>query len=625
METTGAVPAGATRHTTFTVAMSDPASHLYEIEMAVAPFGAPVSSFDLVMPVWAPGSYAVRDFARNVRDLVVSDADGVPLPVRKVEKSRWRVAVPGTGSAGPFVVRYRVYAHELTVRTSHLDASHGYGNGTSLFLYVDGRKDEPQRLAFRCPERWRVSISLPERGGLYEASDYDELVDAPFECGTHRTWELEVRGVPHTLAIWGSGNEEPERLVRDVGRIVEAAAALFGSLPYERYLFILHVAAGASGGLEHRASQSCGVAPWRFRPEKSYREVLSLLSHELFHAWNVKRIRPGALGPFDYTREVHTRDLWAMEGVTSYYEGLQLARAGLCTPKQLFAEWAKTIKAHRDTPGIRVQSAEEASFDAWIRLYRPDENSPNVSESYYRRGELIALALDLTIRHESHGTGSLDEVLRRLWERWGSRGVGYPDGAWEAVSAEVAGRSLSGFFDLYVRGTGTPDLEALLPVVGLGLFEKAEKDEEAENGDGPSAPDAVPVRADLGWKTKGEKDRLVVAEVYEGRPASRCGVSAGDELVAADGFRVDDELLKRLERDRLPGSALRLHLFRRGRLVELPLVLGERRAFTYEIRVDPAAPPEARSLFAAWLWRPFPEEGKVAAAPASAGASPGPA
>jgi predicted metalloprotease with PDZ domain len=592
----------STTSTMFTVAMSRPATHLYEIEMDVVPFGRAVTSFDLCLPVWTPGSYCVRDYARNVRDLCVTGASGEPLAVTKVEKSRWRVAVGPKAARGPFRVSYRVYAFELTVRTSHLDASHGYGNGASLFLYVDGRKDEPQRLRFRLPRGWKTSIALPRREGAFLAASYDELVDSPFECGTHRTFLFRVRGVPHTLALWGAGNEDPERLVRDLTRLAETAAELFGGLPYRRYLFLVHLADGARGGLEHRASQSCGVTPWKFRPDSTYREVLSLFSHELFHAWNVKRIHPEALGPFDYSRETYLRDLWALEGVTSYYEHLVLVRAGLEEPKHAFEAWAKDVKEHRDTPGHRVQNVEEASFDAWIRLYHPDENSPNVSESYYRRGALVGLALDLTIRAATRGRRSLDDVVLALWRRWGSRGKPYPDGTWEAEVKRVGGAAVAEFFDHYVRGVETPPFEELFPAAGLHFREKPEKEE----GNGADAT-AVRERADLGWKTKAEGGKLVVVEVYDGRAAYAAGVSANDEIVAIDGVKADEEQLKRIVRDAAPGQTVRLHLFRLGRLLELPLVLGARRAFTYEIVPDPAGGGGARALFEGWLRSPFPE------------------
>jgi predicted metalloprotease with PDZ domain len=618
--------------TTFTVGAPEPATHLYEVSMEIAPFARAVASFDLVMPVWAPGSYSVRDFARNVRDLSATEA-GRAIAASKVEKSRWRVT-PGEPSKGPFLVKYRVYANELTVRTSHVDASHAYGNGTSVFLYVDGRKDEPQRLRFAMPKGWKVSISLPEREGAYLAKDYDELVDSPFECGTHRTFDFAVRGVPHTIAIWGGGNEDPERLVHDFSRIVEAGAELMGGLPYDRYLFLLHVAQGAGGGLEHRATQSDGIPPWRFKPEKSYRDVLALVAHEYFHLWNVKRIHPAALGPFDYTKEVYTKDLWAMEGVTSYYEWLLLVRAGLVKPKHFFEDTMKALKAHRENPGSAVESAELSSFDTWIRLYHPDENSPNVSESYYRRGALIGLALDLTIRGETGGARSLDDVLRTLWHEWGQKGVGYPEGTYEKTVARVLGSedSARSFFSRYVSGVETPDFAALFSRAGLDLLEKPDKDddekeadEDAKKKNGDEAPAPVKSKADFGWKTRKEPDgRLTVTEVYADRAAYGAGVGASDELVAVDGVRADEDQLKRMERDFPPGAKVDVTVFRRARLLTIPVTLGARRAFTYEVKPRKTATDEEKAFFAAWLKQPFPEEkdkNGVVATSAAAGGS----
>lgn len=595
-----AAPERALRGTAFTVAMPRPETHLYEITMLIAPFASPVGQFDLVLPVWTPGSYLVRDFSRHVRDVAAEGPSGAPLRVLKVEKNRWRVGLCDDPVVGPFTVRYRVFAHELTVRTSHLDSSHGYGNGASLFFYVEGRKGDSQRLRFEVPPGWKVAIALPRVRGAFAAADYDALIDAPFECGTHGTFPFRVLGVPHTLAIWGEGNEDPSRLVRDLKALVREAAALFGDLPYDRYLFLVHLAAGAGGGLEHRASQSVGMEPFSFRPESSYRENLRLFAHELFHAWNVKRIRPGPLGPFDYTKEVYTRDLWALEGITSYYEGLLPVRAGLVDPKHLFAEMGKRLKAHRDTPGARVQSAEEASFDAWIRHYRPDENSPNVAESYYRRGSLVGWALDLTIRQATHGRRSLDDVMRRLWRRYGAVDRPYPTGEIERIASEAAGRNLAVFFDRFVRGVETPPLARLLGAFGLSLRKEPEKDADDETP-------ARPLRSgDFGWKTKEERGRPVVVEVYAGRAAYGAGINAGDEIVALDRVKADGEEVKRIERDAPPGTRVDVTVFRRKRLLTIPVVLGVRSLFTYEIVPDERAGLAAKRLRRGWLGRRFP-------------------
>jgi predicted metalloprotease with PDZ domain len=588
------------RTTRFTVAMPRPETHLYEITMEVDPKGA--TTLALVLPVWTPGSYLVREFSRHVRDFSAKEKGGRgTIPAEKVAKNVWRLSLPSqkSESSGLLSISYRVYAHELTVRTSHLDSSHGYGNGANLFFYVEGRKEEPQEVAFRLPKGWKTSLALPARGGVFRAADYDELVDAPFECGTHRTFPFSVRGVPHTLALWGRGNEDATRLVRDLKKLVKEAAALFGGLPYERYLFLVHLATGARGGLEHRASQSVALDPHAFRPEKSYRDALLLFSHELFHAWNVKRIRPESFGPFDYGREVHTKDLWALEGFTSYYETLLLLRAGLLTEAQAFEQWTTEWKGHLETPGRKVQSAEMASFDTWIRFYRPDENSPNVSESYYRRGALLGLALDLTLRRATGGKRGLDDVMRRLFRTSAAKGKGYPEGAVEEASVSIAGARplIRAFFDRYVRGTGTPNLARLLRAAGLRLREVAEAEEGVTDAPRPR------VRATFGWKTKAEGGRLVVAEVVADGPAERGGVNAGDLLVAVDGLRATEDLVARLEKERKWGSRVAVTVFRRDVLETHGMRLGGRRASVWRIDALADAPLGARRLKARWLAR----------------------
>jgi predicted metalloprotease with PDZ domain len=602
------------RTTRFTVAMPRPETHLYEITMEIDPGRA--KTLDLVLPVWTPGSYLIREFSRHVRDFSAREISskgrgaggrgarlGRALSAEKIAKNRWRLSFPSKKSESPGLlsISYRVYAHELSVRTSHLDATHGYGNGASLFFYVEGRKDEPQEVAFRLPRGWKTSMALPESRGVFRAASYDELVDSPFECGTHPTYDFRVNGVPHTLAIWGRGNEDAARLVADLKKLVNQAASLFGGLPYDRYLFLVHLASGARGGLEHRASQSVAIDPWAFRPEKEYRGALLLFSHELFHAWNVKRIRPKALGPFDYEKEVYTKDLWAMEGITAYYEVLLAVRAGLLTVTQAFEEWTTAWTGHLATPGRNVQSAEMASYDAWIRLYRPDENSANVAESYYQRGQLIGLALDLILRGATAGRRGLDDVMRLLWRQWGSKGRSYPEGAIEEATARVLGSRAKArrFFDRYVRATLTPDLARLLRAAGLTLRLVPESEE------GVTDADAVKTRGDFGWKTKTENGRVKATEVLSGGAAERGGVSPGDEIVAADGARATEDSLRMIAAERGPRARVRVAVFRRERLLSLRLTLGARKAGVWKIERVEDAPAAAKRLARRWLGRPL--------------------
>ena len=445
-------------------------------------------------------------------------------------------------------------------------------------------------------------MALPSRGGVFRAASYDELVDSPFECGTHRTFDFRVQGVSHSLAIWGNGNEDAARLVKDLKKLVAEAAALFGGLPYERYLFLVHLSPGARGGLEHRASQSVAIDPWAFQPAKAYRGTLLLFSHELFHAWNVKRIRPESFGPFDYTREVHTKDLWALEGITSYYEVLLAVRAGLLTPAQGFEEWTTSWSGHLETPGREVQSAEMASFDTWIRFYRPDENSVNVAESYYRRGQLLGLALDLTIRGATARPARAGRRDAPPLAPVRLEGEGLPGGRRRGRGRARAwrrARRRAGSSTATCAARGRRISRGSCTAAGLELKLVPESEE------GVTDADPVKTRGDFGWKTKVENGRLRVSEVLSGGAAERAGVSPGDEIVAADGVRATEDFLRRNATEGGPRARVRVEVFRRARsLLPLRLILGARKAGVWKIVPLSKAAPAARRLARRWLRAP---------------------
>jgi predicted metalloprotease with PDZ domain len=568
----------------YAVDLTDRHAHLYRVE---ARFPRPAGDVLLRLPVWTPGSYLVREFQRHLQDVRCTDEDGRALAVRKVDKSTWAV---DAAAARKIIVRYQVYAFDLTVRAAHLDDTHGFWNGACLFLY------EPSQVSARCrvrvssPPGWRVDVALPEpTPGTFEAVDYDELIDSPFECGTQEVVRFTAQGKPHRVALWGHLPLERAQLTADLAKIVDAAAALFdGSVPYDEYLFILHSSPGGYGGLEHRRSTTVLTTPFGLHPRKKYEDFLELCSHEFFHLWNVKRIHPEALGPFDYQREAYTRCLWVMEGVTSYYDRLLLVRAGLKKPSAYLASLGEDLGKILTTPGRTRHSLEEASFDAWIKFYRPDENSVNSSISYYLKGGFVSLMLDLTIRARSEGARTLDDVMRLLWRRYGARGVGFPDGEVQALCEEASGLQLKDFFDRYVRGTAELDVEPLLRSVGLRL--------EATRGDNTPW---------LGVTTRESGDALVIASVLSGGPAEAAGLYAADELVAIDGFRCESGDLKARLRSRRPGDRVTLTVFRRHQLRTIDLVLAERPA--EEITIKPAEQPTAAegAAFERWLGTPL--------------------
>jgi predicted metalloprotease with PDZ domain len=609
----------------YQVGMSQPHSHLYEVEAVFD--SVPAGEHVLRMAAWTPGSYLVREYARHVQDLAC-EAAGAPLAVTKLDKAAWRVtlAAPATLRA-----RYRVYAFELTVRTSHLDGTHGFFNGAPTFVYLDGRQAEPLTLDVLLPDDWRATTSLtpdgPQQPGRarFVARSFDELVDSPVECGRHELCGFEVADPvtgglrPHRLAIWGRPTVDRDRLLTDVRKIVESAAALFGELPYPDYTFLLLCAPGSRGGLEHSASATLLASPFSFSG-KAYVDFLELVAHEHFHAWNVKRIHPDALGPFDYTREAYTRSLWVMEGVTSYYDRLLVRRSGLEAPKSYLERIAEDVSKLLQTPGRARQSIEESSFDAWIKLYRPDENSVNSTVSYYLKGGLVTLALDLTIRVRSNGARSFDDVLRHLWARYGREGRGFRDADVQAEAEAATGVSLGDCFDKWVRGREEIDLAGALRPFGLELKAELPKDkdrdrdrdrpdkEKDKDRDKDASSDVAP--AWLGAGTRTEGGRTWVSHVLDGGAAWRSGLYAGDEILALDGFRVDDKSLRDRIDERKPGEVARLTVFRRDELVEVEVKLSARPRDRISIVPRKDATPEEKARYKAWLAADFPEDRK---------------
>lgn len=575
----------------YALAMSRPHTHLFEVTITIDGWSEP--RLDLVMPSWTPGSYLIRDYARHVQDFAVT-SDGHPARWEKTAKDAWHVETP---LAGRVRVTYRVYAHDLTVRTCHLDGTHGFANGAAVFMFVSGRNNEPVTLEVAVPQRWQVATGLEPLGGgngiyRFRARDYDELVDGPVECGTHRVLEFEVDGVPHRIALWGRGNEDEARVTEDTRAIVRAQTEFFGGVPYKRYTFIVHLAAGR-GGLEHRNSAVFLVDRFGFRPRAAYERFLELVSHEFFHVWNVKRIRPKALGPFDYRRENHTRQLWTMEGVTSYYEKRFIAAAGLYSKERFLERVAEEIAGLQAQPGRGLQSLEQSSFDAWIKFYRPDENTANTGISYYQKGALVALMLDLEIRALTSRAKCLDDVVKHLAHAATLDDAGFaePDGYLSAVET-VAGDhegAFKRFFERFVSGTAELDYDRALGHAGLALsWTRA----DAKEGDRPGW---------LGASTRTEGRALVVASVRSDGPAEAAGLYAGDELLAIDGARVDAVRLSARLAERPAGMTVRATVFRRDELLEIPVTLGEPPTESAAIVPIEGATPEQAALREAWL------------------------
>ncbi|MBI4563589.1 MAG: M61 family metallopeptidase [Planctomycetes bacterium] len=571
----------------YSVSMPQPTSHLLQVTVDIR--GIAGTSVELVLPVWTPGSYKIRDYARHVQDF---SAGG--LPVSKVAKNRWRIR---TGGRDRVAATYRVYAFDQDRRGAHLDEEHVYLNGAAAFMYLEGHKERPVTLELRTPRGWRIATGLRPAGPhRYAASDYDELVDCPIEAGTFKVKAFRVRGVEHRLVLHGPVNRPLDRITRDLSRIVSVEAEMFGGLPYSAYTFVLHTVPGTYGGLEHRNSCSLMYSPFGFRKREEYENFLELAAHEFFHLWNVKRIRPAMLGPFDYEREVHTTVLWALEGLTSYYDGLFLTRAKLTAPKRYLRKLARRWQAFVEKPGRRHQTLSESSFDAWIKYYQPDEHSPNATISYYEKGEFIGLCLDMEIRRRTNNHRSLDDVLRKLYDACREAGSGLPESEWRRAAEDVAGGSLASFWRDYIDGTRELDLEHFLRMAGLRFRGEPKKD------NGEKKP---PRKAWIGAMIQTSGNRLTVSTVRAGSPAERAGLCARDEILSLAGSRVDKETWEKRLEDLRPGQAITLEVFRGNFLKRLRIVTRAWDDLTLSIVPLSKATALQKAIYRTWMGEPW--------------------
>lgn len=592
---------------TFTVEMSKPHTHLLEVEVRVkrAPTAQSPSSEVLVMPVWTPGSYLIREFERHVQDFAAKDAAGQPLQWEKIDKDHWRVT---TNGASEWLATYRVYANELSVRTSELNSDHAFWNNATLLMYVDGYLKAPSTLHIFAPQPWKIATALPPAGAknTFRAESFDILYDSPVEVGSFKTISFDVKGVPHRIVIDGEGNYDPELMRRDVKKVVETEVELMGGeIPYHDYTFFLHLRSNAGGGLEHLNSTALGYPRFAFtfvattgstsagpaaQSQRSYRGFLSLVAHEFFHLWNVKRIRPDTLGPFDYTKENYTKLLWVAEGITDYYADRTLRNAGFISDKEFLATEARAIQALQHTPGRLEQSVEESSFDTWVKYYRQDENSINSQISYYEKGAILGMLLELEIRKRSNGAKSLDDVMRYLYREFYKKDRNYSPADFQRASEMVAGSSLEEFFAQYVRSTAELDYNGALAAAGLRL-----------DTTGMTAGAKPVAKAYLGADLSQEGDRLMVSRVYAGSPAYEQGLNTGDQIVALDNRRVTRDSLDARLAEKSPGQLANLTIFRFDDLSYLPIRLGGTNPAPYRILPLENRTDEQKRVYRSWL------------------------
>lgn len=529
--------------------MPRPENHYYNVEMFLNGFKQ--KTIEVKMPVWAPGSYLTREFAKNVNLVTAFDEQGNELPVKKIDKNTWSVA---KGKAKNVTVKYDVYAFELSVRTSFLDLTHGFVSGSGVFMYVDGYKDKEGLVEIFPYEGFEtITTAMKEApegvakdgSSIFAFKNYDHLVDCPIEIGNQEVFEFTAAGVKHTVAIYDVGNYDVSRLKVDMAKVVEAETDVFGQNPNKEYTFIIHNVVDAQGGLEHTNSTVLSVNRWTYMGEK-YIDFLKLVAHEYFHLWNVKRIRPVELGPFDYDHENYTSLLWVMEGFTSYYEKLILLKAGYYDPKMFLNKMFSSLNYVEGSVGARIQPVSHASFDAWIKAYRPNENSPNTTASYYSRGSVIAMVLDAKIITKYQGKKTLDDFMQLIYQKYYvDKGRGFSESEFKQELTDFLGESMDAFYAKYIDGTEIPDYGSIFAPVGLKVDYVGQ------------------AKPSVGMSMKESGGKTIISYIRSNSAAEDAGLSVNDELIGVNWIRADKKTLEDYFGTVIDGEMINI-LFARG-------------------------------------------------------------
>ena len=554
---------------------------------------APVvdGSAEFVLPVWRPGRYGVLDFAATVREWSARDDSGQPLQAVKIRKNAWRIDTGQEANAVTLV--YDIYANSLADRTRHVDDSHAFLSGSSVFVLSPAHRDTEHRVHFTLPEGWSVATGLEGSHDTFTAPGYDELMDSPFEIGQHQFRVFECDGVRTEVAVWGNAEVDWAAIEADFCAIAEATHAVFGGdIHFDRYLYIVHAYPGGRGGTEHLNSTVVQTSPRTFQNEDRYQSFLGLIAHEYFHTWNVKRFRPSGITPYDYDRENYTSLLWLVEGTTSYYDELLLVRAGIQEPDDYLRQIASSFTSVQDRPGRARSSLSQSRFDAWLMFWGPDSpDHANTRVNFYCHGAMASLALDLLIRGETEGKRSLDDVMRTLNARFDWRDRGYTPEDVRQIVAETAGTEMGWFFDRFIDGTEAPPMADALAIAGL----------EIQRGEGSGVPS-------LGLSTRWSDGGETVTSIADASPAFDAGVNVGDKILSLNDHSLEDRSLDDLIEDSQPGDEVILGIVRYGQLREIRVTLGPPQPGRYEVSRVASPTDSQRAVYSAWLGQAWPEE-----------------
>lgn len=565
--------------------MPKPQNHYFEVEMTLADFKE--KQLDFKMPVWAPGSYLVREFSKNVNLVKAFDEKGKELKVQKKNKNTWTILTDGNKK---IKVKYEVYSFELSVRTPFLDLTHGFVSGSGVFMYIDGYKEKKGILEIVPHSSFKTittalpkaPVSLQKDGSqTFEFSNYDQLVDCPIEIGNQEVFEFTAFGVKHTVAMYGEAYYDVPTLKVDMAKIVEAESAVFGVNPNKEYTFIVHNVVDGQGGLEHANSCVLSVNRWTYGGSE-YRNFLNLVAHEYFHLWNVKRIRPIELGPFDYDQENYTTLLWVMEGFTSYYDELILRRAGYYTKEEILGKIQSSVNYVEGSIGSRVQPVAHASFDAWIKAYRPTENSANTSMTYYSRGTILGAVFDVAIISNSKGKQGLDHFMKHLYQKfYVEMNRGFTEAEFKAELEKFVGKNLDDFFKKYIHGTEIIPYAEIFDNVGVSI------------------KDVTTFKPSFGATVREENGKVIVKAIRANSCAEDAGISVGDEIIGCNGFRVNQSMLEGMMNGLNTSETAELLVAREEKLFSLKVKMTNYRKPQFQFQEEVGGKNE--NLFNYWL------------------------
>ena len=596
----------------YLVDLSAPQTQHVDVSMTFPTEG--LGACEVMLPTWRPGRYTILDPASTVYRVRASSGDGEELAIRKTAKSAWRIQTAGAETVS---VSYTLYANSIGDRTRHVDPTHAFLSGSAVFFYSPRLRSAPVRLEIHAPEGWDVATGLEKAPGeehVLVARDYDVLVDSPLEIGLHDRIDFEVAGKPHEIVIWPPGIEhDSEQMVGDFTKIIEEQLAIFGRLPFERYVFLIHARGG--GGTEHLNSTIVQTSRGAIEASKGngsrYKSLLGTISHEFFHTWNVKQLRPAGMHPYDYQSENYTDLLWVSEGTTSYFGPLTLVRAEISDVKRYIDRIGSAGNSLRSSLGARVTSVAEASWDSWISSF--NANTPNTRVDYYGKGAQTSLCLDMELRARTENRESLDTLMRTMFERFPLSGPGFTSEDMLSVLHELSGSSFEEFFSRYVFGTEELPYEETLTTVGLEFYfdanRKQGRDEDGSASDDeeePRDPPQIPQRAYLGMGLSGGGSGSTVRSLLSDGPAYASGLLVGDEILTLNGKRLRagdlDDLLEDLE----PGDSVKIHYLRDDDLRVLDIELAGIPDGKWKVRRVEDPTEAQKAAYAGWIGHDWP-------------------